>query len=69
MDRDTTAHSGGNSADLLAGSKVSAKFVLADGSKVKLTGTLANKVGHGYSPDVGYGLIDADAALKSLLGQ
>ena len=69
IDRDTTAGSGGNSADLLAGATVSAKFALADGSKVKLSGTLANKVGHGYSPDVGYGLINAYAALQSLLGQ
>ncbi len=68
-DRDTTAHSGGNSADLLAGSKVTAKFILADGSKVKLSGALANKTGHGYSPDVGYGLINAQAALQSLLGR
>ena len=43
--------------------------MLADGSKVKLSGALANKVGRGYSPDVGYGLLNADAALKSLLGQ
>ncbi len=32
-------------------------------------GTLKNKVGTGYSPDVGYGLINAEAALKKLLGQ
>ena len=69
VDRDTLAHSGGNSADLLAGSKITARFILADGSKLKLTGTLANKIGNGYSPDVGYGLINAAAALQALLGQ
>ncbi len=70
IDRDDlSARAGGNSADLLAGSKVTARFILADGSKVKLTGTLANKTGHGYSPDVGYGLINAEAALNRLLGR
>ena len=73
VDRDvatgTGAGAGGNSADLLAGSNVTARFILADGTKVKLTGTMANKVGHGYSPDVGYGLLNAYAALQSLLGQ
>ena len=70
IDRDDyTTRAGGNSADLLAGSKITARFLLGDGSKVKLTGALANQVGHGYSPDVGYGLINAGAALKTLLGQ
>ena len=73
VDRDvatgTGAFSGGNSADLLAGSALTARFILADGSKIKLTGTLQNKTGHGYSPDVGYGLINAEAALQSLFGQ
>ena len=73
LDRDVAtgdgAGAGGNSADLLAGSTITARFILADGSKVKLTGALANKTGHGYSPDVGYGLINAYAALQSLLGQ
>ena len=45
------------------------RFILADGSKLKLTGTFTNQVGQGYSADVGYGLINADAALKKLLGQ
>ncbi len=70
IDRDDyTTRAGGNSADLLAGSKITARVLLGDGSKVKLTGTLTNQVGHGYSPDVGYGLINAEAALKTLLGQ
>ncbi len=73
VDRDiatgTDANTGGNSADLLAGSTVTARLILADGSKVKLSGTMANKTGHGYSPDVGYGLINAEAALQKLLGQ
>ncbi len=67
IDRDNDiTRAGGNSADFLAGSKITARFILADGSKVKLTGALANKTGHGYSPDVGYGLINAEAALKAL---
>ena len=70
VDRDNAiSFSGGNSADLLEGSKVTARFILGDGSKINLTGTLTNQTGQGYSPDVGYGLIDAEAALKSLLGQ
>ena len=70
IDRDKEdIHAGGNSADFLAGSKIAARFILADGSKVKVTGTLTNKTGHGYSPDVGYGLINAEAALQALRGQ
>ena len=73
VDRDvasgTGANAGGNSADLLAGSTVTARFILSDGSKVRVSGTLANKTGNGYSPDVGYGLINAYAALQSLLGR
>ena len=69
IDRDTIQdHSGGNSADLLANTKVLARFLLPDGSKEKVTGTLVNQTGHGYSPDVGYGLINAKAALQALLG-
>ncbi len=59
----------GNDADLLAGSKVTARFILSDGTKEKATGTLVNRTGHGYSPDVGFGLINAQAALNSLLGK
>ena len=69
-DRDgSPLNAGGNSADLLSGATVLTRFILADGSKVKLTGTFTNQVGQGYSADVGYGLINAEAALKKLLGQ
>ena len=70
VDRDNAiAGNGGNDADILAGSKVTTKFTLADGTTDKAVGTLANKTGTGYSPDVGYGLINAQAALAKLLGQ
>ena len=45
------------------------QFMLADGSKVKFTGAFKNKVGQGYSANAGYGLINAEAALKKLLGE
>ena len=70
IDRDVASvGSGGNSADLLSGATVLTRFILADGSKVKYTGTFANQVGQGYSANAGYGLLDAEAALKKLLGQ
>ncbi len=70
IDRDNAmAGSGGNDADILAGSTVTVKFTLADGTADKAVGTLANRIGAGYSPDVGYGLINAQAALAKLLGQ
>ncbi len=70
LDRDDqVTMRGGNSADLLATAAVKARIIAADGSKVKLTGTFVNQTGHGYSPDVGYGLINAEAALKKLLGR
>ena len=72
IDRDDASAqppSGGNSADLLAGATVVAKFILADGTTAKVTGKLVNKTGTGYSPDVGYGLINAEAALLKLKGQ
>ena len=61
--------SGGNDADFLAGGTVTIKFVLADGTAAKATGTFANKTGTGYSPDVGYGLINVQAALAKLQSQ
>ena len=69
-DRDESPlNAGGNSADLLSGATVLTRFILADGSRLKLTGTFTNQIGQGYSADVGYGLINAEAALKKLLGQ
>ena len=70
IDRDNAAAgNGGNDADVLAGSTVTVKFILANGTTDKAVGTLANKTGAGYSQDVGYGLINAQAALAKLLGQ
>ena len=66
---DSPLNAGGNSADLLSGATVKARFVLADGTKLKLNSVFVNQVGQGYSADVGYGLINADDALKKLLGQ
>ena len=70
IDRDNaSAGNGGNDADLLGGATITAKFILADGTGDKAVGQLANKIGTGYSPDVGYGLINAQAALNKLLGK
>ena len=67
IDRDVAKLSaGGNSADLLAGATIKAK-VLNQGVKTKAAGTFANKSGTGYSPVVGYGLIDAAAALAQVV--
>ena len=67
MDRDLQSiHAGGNSADLLPSATIQANFLDNNANPGKLTGTFANKIGQGYSPLVGYGLIDAAAALQSL---
>jgi hypothetical protein len=67
--RDDSSGNPSPSADQLAGATVNVRCVLADGSKVKFSGAFANKFGHGYSPDVGYGLINAEAAFQSLTGK
>ena len=68
IDRDLVAtHAGGNSADLLARAKVKVQ-VLDKGVTSTLQGRLVNKIGTGDSPVVGYGLIDAAAALAQLAG-
>ena len=59
----------GNDADLLAGSLVGATFIRPNGDVETGKGTLQNDINKGYSPDVGYGLINVDAALQTLLGQ
>lgn len=66
LDRDATSdHAGGNSADLLAGSSV--KFRYIDGAmKTHYETSFENATGNGYSPIVGYGLIDAAAAVQML---
>ena len=61
IDRDlASTNSGGNSADLLAGAKVTATF----SSGTSTTGVFVNNIGTGYSPLDGYGLINVPAALK-----
>jgi subtilisin family serine protease len=50
-----------DSADLLAGATVTAN--LSGGTT--LTGTFVNKIGTGYAPNDGFGLIDAAVAVKA----
>ena len=72
IDRDDASlkpPSGGNDADLLAGAAVKIKFSV--GRRHPGQGRPARsptKTGTGYSPDVGYGLINAEAALTQLKG-
>jgi hypothetical protein len=56
----------GNSADQLANAAVTIRTLEGDG-KFKGTGTFQNNVGQGYSEIVGYGLINAQAAVNKLL--
>jgi hypothetical protein len=70
IDRDErSTHNGGNDADLLAGSTVIVHFLRPNGQSDMASGTFVNKIGKGYSPDVGFGLINAEAALQSLQGK
>ncbi len=70
LDRDRAdINAAGNSADLLGGATVTAAVFQPDGTKLKLSGTFANQRGHGYTPDVGFGLIDARAAVGKLTGK
>ena len=62
IDRDlASTNSGGNSADLLAGAKVTATF--SNGTPA--TGIFMNNIGKGYSPFDGYGLINIPLAIKA----
>ena len=66
IDRDLVAtHAGGNSADLLSNAKVKVQ-VLDRGVATMIKGKITNQTGTGYSPSVGYGLINAAAALQQL---
>ena len=72
IDRDDAATSaGGNSADLLDGTRIGVKVTNPGGTpgKLKLKSTLLNDYGTGYSPAVGAGLIDVSAALDRLQGR
>ena len=62
IDRDlASTNVGGNSADLLAGAKVTATF----SSGTALTGTFINAFGTGFGVNDGFGLINVQAALKA----
>ena len=62
IDRDlATTNSGGNSADLLAGARVTATF----SSGTPATGVFMNNIGKGYSPYDGFGLINIPLAIKA----
>ena len=56
---------GGNSADLLAEAAVKA-FTYGDAGRSKGKGALGNKLGTGYSPASGYGLVNAQAAVDAV---
>ena len=67
IDRDIGAlspPSGGNSADLLAGADIKATV---DSSTI-LLGAFANALGSGFTFADGYGLLNAQAAIQSILG-
>ncbi len=69
IDRDLAAGSAGNGADLLDGATFSVQVVDATiGSERTLIGTLRNRIGTGYAPSDGYGLLDAWTALERQLG-
>ncbi|HXM32877.1 MAG TPA: S8 family serine peptidase [Chthoniobacterales bacterium] len=66
IDRDQAAiTAGGNSADLLAGADVTANI----DSGQTLLGAFANTLGNSFSPWDGYGLVDARAAVQSIVGK
>ena len=65
IDRDLSAISaGGNSADLLAGADIKATV----NSSTILLGAFANQLGTGFTFADGYGLVNAQAAVESVLG-
>ena len=66
IDRDLAAiTAGGNSADLLAGADVTATV----DSGQTLYGAFANALGNSFVPTDGYGLVDARAAVQSIVGK
>ena len=67
IDRDPTgSDTGGNSADLLAGTTVKV-HTTGTGGTGKAQGALENQIGSGYSPAAGFGLVNAQAAVQALL--
>ena len=68
IDRDLAASSnGGNSADFLDGATFSVRLNTAAGEQI-FSGTLRNRIGNGYSPVDGPGLLNAWAALERQIG-
>ncbi|HMG04987.1 MAG TPA: S8 family serine peptidase, partial [Chthoniobacterales bacterium] len=66
IDRDLAAiHAAGNSADLLAGADISA---VIDAGRT-LYGAFGNQLGKSFVSTDGYGLVDARAAVRAILGQ
>jgi hypothetical protein len=66
IDRDLAAiHAAGNSADLLAGADISA---VIDAGQT-LYGAFGNQLGKSFVSTDGYGLVDARAAVRAILGQ
>jgi hypothetical protein len=64
IDRDySEVHSGGNSADLLAGADITATI----DSSTTLLGAFANLLGAGFTFVDGYGLVNAQAAVESIV--
>ena len=67
IDRDFAGiHSGGNSADLLAGADIRASI---NGNSTTLLGAFANALGSGFTFADGFGLVDARNAIESVVGQ
>lgn len=56
---------GGNSADFLAGGEIIATF----STGTTLIGGFANRFGHGFTLADGYGLVNAQAAVESIVGK
>lgn len=66
IDRDLVAiNAGGNSADLLGGASVRA----TPGSGPELYGAFGNQLSRGFVPTDGSGLLDAKAAVQSVVGK
>ena len=65
IDRDLSAiNASGNSADLLAGADIKATI----NSSTTLLGAFANQLGTGFTFADGYGLVNAQTAVESVLG-
>ncbi len=68
IDRDLASGSGGNDADLLDGATFSVQLNTASAGPQTINGTFRNRVGSGFSPSDGFGLLNAWTALEQRLG-